>query len=120
MEELIRPDKSVFVKIGSTIRRIQSKDILYVDCEGNVSTIHLQDGKTLTCVRLLKLLEQDLAGANFLRIHHNCLANMSEVEEIRYIDARKRQLVLSEGTVLDISYRKWKAVKEALLRNHKL
>ena len=60
MEELIRPDKSIFVKIGSTIRRIQSKDILYVDCEGNVSTIHLQDGKQMTCVRLLKLLEQDL------------------------------------------------------------
>lgn len=120
MEERIRPDKSVFVKIGSTIRRVQSKDILYVDCEGNVSTIHLQDGKKMTCVRLLKLFEQDLAGTHFLRINHNCLANMAEVEEIRYVDARKRQLVLSDGSVLDVSYRKWKQVKEVLLEDHKL
>lgn len=120
MEERIRPEKSIFVKTGSTIKRIQSKDILYVHCEGNVSIIHLQDGKQMSCVRLLKLMEEDLAGTSFLRINHNILANMAEVEEIRYVNARKRQLTLSDGTVLDVSYRKWKQVKEALLKDHKI
>ncbi len=120
MEERIRPEKSIFVKTGSSIKRIQSKDILYIHCEGNVSTVHLQDGKQLSCVRLLKLLEEDLAGTGLLRINHNILANMDEVEEIRYVNARKRQLVLDDGSVLDVSYRKWKQVKEALLQEHKL
>lgn len=120
MEERIRADKAIFVKTGATIRRIQSKDILYIHCEGNVSILHLQDGREKSCVRLLKLMEQDLAGANFLRINHNCLVNLDEVEEIHYIDARKRQLILSDGTALDISYRKWKNVKDALLRDNKL
>ena len=112
MEERILNEKSIFVKTGNTIKRIQSKDILYVQCEGNVSQIHLLNGSELTCIRLLKLIEQDLAGTGFVRINHNCLANGAEVEEIRYI---KRQLVLSDGTGLDISYRKWKPVKTALL-----
>lgn len=115
MEERIRADKAIFVKTGAIIKRVQSKDILYIQCEGNVSTLHLRDGKRMSSVRLLKLIEQDLAGTAFLRINHNCLANLDEVEEIRYIDARKRQLILSDGTALDVSYRKWKAAKEALL-----
>ena len=45
MEERIRADKAIFVKTGATIRRIQSKDILYIHCEGNVSILHLQDGR---------------------------------------------------------------------------
>lgn len=115
MVERIHVDKAIFVKTGTAIKRVQSKDILYIHCEGNVSTLHLRDGKQMSSVRLLKLIEQDLAGTAFLRINHNCLANLDEVEEIRYIDARKRQLILSDGTALDVSYRKWKAAKEALL-----
>lgn len=115
MEERIRADKAIFVKIGATIKRVQSRDILYIHCEGNVSILHLRDGKQMSSVRLLKLMEQDLAGTPFLRINHNCLANLDEVEEIRYIDARKRQLILSDGTALDVSYRKWKSAKVALL-----
>ena len=120
MEEHLRPDKSVFVKTGTRIKRIQSKDILYVTCEGNISTVHLQGGKQLSSARLLKLVEKDLAGTPFLRINHNCLANLDEVEEIRYVNARKHQLTLSDGTVLDVSYRKWKQVKDALLKDSKL
>lgn len=120
MEEHLRPDKSVFVKTGYRIKRIQSKDILYVDCKGNISTLHLQGGKQFSSARLLKLVEKDLAGTPFLRVNHNCLANLDEVEEIRYVNARKHQLTLSDGTVLDVSYRKWKQVKDALLKDSKL
>lgn len=108
-------DKPVFVKTGHIVKRISGRDILYVSCEGNVSQLSLKDGSRLTCVRLLKLFEEDLAGAGFIRINHNCLANVAEVMEIRYVNARKRQLLISDGSVLDVSYRKWKAVKEALL-----
>lgn len=120
MEERIRADKAIFVKTGTAIKRVQSKDILYIHCEGNVSILHLQGGKQMSCVRLLKLVEEDLAGTSFLRINHNCLANLAEVEEIHYIDARKRQLVLTDGTVLDVSYRKWKQVKTVLLKDGQL
>lgn len=117
MEETIKAERTLFVKSRTTIKRVQSKDILYIHCEGNVSYFHLQGGKQMRCVRLLKLVEQDLAGTSFLRINHNCLVNLAEVEEIHYIDARKRQLALSDGTVLDVSYRKWKPVKMALLKD---
>ena len=108
-------EKTLFVKVDRLIKRISSREILYLTCEGNVSQIHLVGGGAMTCTRLLKLFEEDLAGAGFCRVNHNCLVNLEKVEEIHYIDARKRQLILTGGVVTDISYRKWKAVKSALL-----
>ncbi|MBQ9451557.1 MAG: LytTR family transcriptional regulator [Bacteroidales bacterium] len=108
-------EKVLFIKSGPTIKRVHSGEILYIQCEGNVSRLVLLDGTEMVCVRLLKLFEEDLNGAGFIRINHNMLANLSEIIEIRYVNARKRQVVLTGGTVLDVSYRKWKSVKEALL-----
>lgn len=115
MEKNKVQEKALFIKSGPTIKRVRSGEILYVQCDGNVSHLYLLDGSELVCVRLLKLFDEDLAGAGFIRINHNILVNLAEVVEIRYVNARKRQVVLSGGTVLDVSYRKWKAVKEALL-----
>lgn len=108
-------EKALFIKSGPTIKRVISRDILYIQCEGNVSRLNLLDGTEIVCVRLLKLFEDDLSGAGFIRINHNMLVNLAEVTEIRYINARKRQVILTGGVELDVSYRKWKSVKEALL-----
>ncbi len=115
MDFFNKPEKPLFIKTGHVVKRISGSDILCITCEGNISQLFLKDDNSLTCVRLLKLFEEDLSGAGFIRINHNCLVNMAEVEEIRYVNARKRQLVLSNGMVMDVSYRKWKAVKEALI-----
>ncbi|MBQ9659829.1 MAG: LytTR family transcriptional regulator [Bacteroidales bacterium] len=108
-------DKALFVKTGSAIKRVLGSEILYIQCDGNVSHLYLLDGTELICVRLLKLFEEDLSGAGFIRVNHNVLVNLGEIVEIRYINARKRQVVLTGGVVLDVSYRKWKPVKDALL-----
>ncbi len=63
-------EKAIFVKSGHSIKRVLSSEILYVQCEANVSRLFLLDGSELVCVRLLKLFEQDLDGAGFLRINH--------------------------------------------------
>ncbi|MCR4859272.1 MAG: LytTR family transcriptional regulator [Bacteroidales bacterium] len=115
MDNANATERALFIKSGPTIKRILSSDILYIQCDGNVSQLFLTDGTEMTCVRLLKLFEQDLAGAGFIRINHNILVNLSEIVEIHYVNARKRQVVLGGGVVLDVSYRKWKSVKEALL-----
>lgn len=94
-------EKAIFVKSGHSIKRVLSSEILYVQCEANVSRLFMLDGSELVCVRLLKLFEQDLDGAGFLRINHNVLVNLSEIQEIRYVNARKRQVVLT-GEELEI------------------
>jgi len=110
-------EKPVFIKSGRSVKRISGDDLLYVSCTGNISHLHLKDGSTLDCVRLLKLFEEDLAGAGFIRINHNCLVNLAEVKEIHFVNTRKRVLALSNGENVEVSYRKWKNVKEALLGN---
>ena len=115
MEQKTAVEKSLFIKTGPTIKRVVSTDILYIQCDGNVSRVYMRDGSAHVCVRLLKLFEQDLEGAGFIRINHNILVNLAEILEIRYVNARKRQVILTGGVMLDVSYRKWKSVKTALL-----
>ena len=116
MEQKNNPaETTLFIKTGHVVKRVLCGEILYVQCDGNISHITLMDGSELVSVRLLKLFEEDLAGAGFIRINHNLLVNLSEITEIRYVSSRKRQVVLSNGAVLDVSYRKWKQVKETLL-----
>ena len=108
-------EKSLFIKSGPTIKRVMSSDILYIQCDGNVSHLYMLDGSEIVCVRFLTLFVQDLTGTDFIWINNNTLVNLHEILEIRYVNARKRQVILTGGVVLDVSYRKWKAVKEALL-----
>ena len=56
MESKIIAEKSLFIKSGPTIKRVLSSDILYVQCDGNVSHLYMLDGSELVCVRLLKRL----------------------------------------------------------------
>lgn len=107
--------RALFIKSGTSIKRVLSSEILYLHCEGNVTHLHMKDGSEISCVRLLKFFEEDLAGSGFLRINHNAVINFGEVQEIRCVNTRKRQVVLTGDVVLEISYRKWKGVKEALL-----
>lgn len=95
MEQKTAVEKSLFIKTGPTIKRVVSTDILYIQCDGNVSHVYMRDGSEHVCVRLLKLFEQDLEGAGFIRINHNVLVNLAEILEIRYVNARKRQVILT-------------------------
>ena len=36
-------EKSLFIKSGPTIKRVMSSDILYIQCDGNVSHLYMLD-----------------------------------------------------------------------------
>ena len=114
MENSITSEKTLFVKTGNSIRRVLSSDISYLRCEKNVTHLFLRDGEDLPCLRLLRLFEEDLAGCGFVRINHNIIVNLGEIREI-VMEGRKRVVVLTGGTALGISARKWRTVKAVLL-----
>jgi len=71
-----------FVKDGSTRKRINFTDILYIQAQGDYLSIHLVDSRLMilhTLSDFLALLPSD----NFVRIHRSTILNLAKVD---YVD----------------------------------
>lgn len=82
---------------------IDIRDIICLQAEGNYTTICL-DSQKLLVSRPLKEFEDLLPGGAFLRIHHSHIINKDKV--VRYIRGEGGQVVLSNGSTLDVSKRR--------------
>ncbi len=91
----------VFVKVS---------DIIYCEASSNYTIHYFADGKKQLVTRTLKEYEDLLTDCDFFRIHNSYLVNLNCIKQ--YIRGEGGQIVLSNGTVLDVSKRK----KEAFLR----
>jgi two-component system LytT family response regulator len=84
-------------------RFIDIHDICCLHAEGNYTTICMETEKHLVS-RPLKEFEDMLPGGTFLRIHHSHIINKDKV--VRYIRGEGGQVVLSNGSTLDVSKRR--------------
>jgi two-component system LytT family response regulator len=85
--------------------RFQSLDgIVYLEANLNYTYIVLTDNTRLLVSRNLKEFEELLPAVEFLRIHHSHIINRKYVD--RYIRGEGGQVVMQNGTVLDVSKRK--------------
>ncbi|NOS94204.1 MAG: response regulator transcription factor [Cyclobacteriaceae bacterium] len=90
----------VFVKVS---------DIIYCEASSNYTIHHFADGKKQLVTRTLKEYEDLLTDCDFFRVHNSYLVNLNCIKQ--YIRGEGGQIVLSNGTFLDVSKRK----KEAFL-----
>lgn len=88
-------DQLVFLNIA---------DIIFLQAESNYTIIHTQKGKKYTVSKTLKDFEELLPAPFFIRIHHSHIINQKEVQ--RYIKGEGGQVVMKNGTVLDVSRRR--------------
>ena len=85
--------------------RFQSLDgIIYLEANLNYTHIVLADNSRILVSRNLKEFEDLLPPAEFLRIHHSHIINRKHVD--RYLRGEGGQVVMHNGTVLDVSKRK--------------
>jgi len=82
---------------------INLEDIIYLEANDNYTNIYLISQKFLVS-RTLKNLEDMLPAETFLRIHHGTIINKSYVE--KYIRGDGGQVLMRNGTTLDVSKRK--------------
>ena len=85
------------------LRFIDIHDICCLRAEGNYTTICMKNEKHLVS-RPLKEFEDILPVESFLRIHHSHIINKDKV--IRYIRGEGGQVVMSDGSTLDVSKRR--------------
>jgi two-component system LytT family response regulator len=83
---------------------VNTNDILSVIADGNYSRFNLQGKKQIMVSNNILAYEQLLEGLGFLRIHHSHIVQVAQIA--RYIKGRGGQVIMTDGSALDVSERK--------------
>ncbi|WP_454045494.1 LytR/AlgR family response regulator transcription factor [Chryseobacterium sp. Marseille-Q8038] len=107
----MQPSQTTLLKdnriILSTLQGFKIVDIAsIIRCEADSSytTFYLTNKTKIMVSKTLHEFEPILLEQNFFRIHHKHLINIDHLQE--YIKGRGGQVVMSDESVLDVSYRK--------------
>jgi DNA-binding LytR/AlgR family response regulator len=76
-----QPNDHVFIKSGSTLKKIFYTDILFVEALQNYVAIHTKDKKYITYLTF-KSIEENLPPAEFLKVHKSYIIQLSKIEGI--------------------------------------
>lgn len=102
-------DETIAVTLGTMIRRIRRSDVRYAQAQGDYARLHTDTASYLVRVPISDL-EQQWAGAGFLRVHRSFLVSISGVTSLRL---GSRPVVTVSGVDLPISRRLLPAVRDA-------
>lgn len=91
--------------------RCRFRDILYIESMGHVLTFKKTNGSLFVQYGSLKATQTVLSGHGFLRTHKSYLVNQRYIEEIG-----RRDIRLTDGTVLEMGRDRRKALIEAMRR----
>ena len=90
-----KSSKTIFIKDGKTIHRVNVKDILYVEGTKNYVTVITTKKEIMTLITMKEMLSR-LPENTFFRIHKSYIINFHHVEEI------EREQVKIKGKLIPI------------------
>lgn len=104
-------DKTIVLKEKGKARQFFIENIIYVECDGYVSTVHLNNGEEQESFAiLLKEIEKKVNGYGFFRINRNTIVNLKYFKS--FVAGRKRCFETRNGIEMKISRRKWCVFKK--------
>ena len=103
------PISKIAIPTMEGLQMIQVDSIISCESDSNYSILRLKNQKKLIVSRTLKEVEELLDEHSFIRVHRCHLANLNEVE--KYVKGEGGYLVMSDGSVIDVS----KSRKEMLV-----
>ncbi len=104
-------DKTIVLKEKGKVRQFFIENIVYVECDGYVSTVHLNNGdKPEFFAILLKEIEKKVNGYGFCRINRNTIVNLRCFKN--FVAGQKRCFVVEDGTEMKVSRRRWCVFKK--------
>lgn len=108
VEQRIHQLEKIELNLPYETRYVYRDDILYFQIENGVFAL-LKDGTKLSLVNeTLKEIEATLSDS-FVRVNNNVLINFSKVD---YLDVKNHKIIMLNGTIISVSVRRWKKVKE--------
>ena len=73
--------KSVFVKDGNQLVKVNPENVLYIEATGNYQSIHKEDGTLLSLIQMNELLKL-FKNSRFVRVHKSYAVNIDKIESI--------------------------------------
>lgn len=108
VENRIHQLEKIALSLPYETRYVYRDDILYFQIENGIFVL-LKDGTKLSLVNeTLKEIEAMLSDS-FVRVNNNVLINFSKVD---YLDVKNHKIIMLNGTIISVSVRRWKKVKE--------
>jgi DNA-binding LytR/AlgR family response regulator len=111
-------DETIAVELAGVTRYVKRSDITFVEAKGDYVRLHTRTAAHLVRTPLAAL-EQRWAEAGFLRVHRQFLVNAAFVETLRASGGRLT-VDLGGGQSVPVSRRHTAAVREALVRRHRI
>jgi two-component system, LytTR family, response regulator len=91
---------------------VEMGDIIYLEAKSNYTEIFVKDIPKITVAKTLKEFDDLLPSSAFVRIHHSYLINKHHV--LKYIKGEGGQVVMRNGTILDVARRKKEEFMKAI------
>ena len=108
VENRIHQLEKIELNLPYETRYVYRDDILYFQIDNGIFFL-LKDGTKLSLVNeTLKEIEAQLSDS-FIRVNNNVLINFSKVD---YLDVNNHKIIMLNGTIISVSVRRWKKVKE--------
>ncbi len=93
--------QKIAIPLHDSILFFNIEEILYVESEGNYSTLYIKNKKPVVTSKTLRHFEDLLSGYSFFRVHASYLINLTEVAVFRKTDGGT--VVMSNGAEVKIS-----------------
>ncbi|MBV4131505.1 LytR/AlgR family response regulator transcription factor [Holdemanella biformis] len=108
VEQRIHQLEKIALNLPYETRYVYRDDILYFQIDNGIFVL-LKDGTKLSLVNeTLKEIEATLSDS-FVRVNNNVLINFSKAD---YLDVKNHKIIMLDGTIISVSVRRWKKVKE--------
>ncbi len=80
---------------------VPTRDILYCQAESNYTNVVLAGGKKILVSKVLKEIDEALAGTDFFRIHNSYLVNLNHIT--KFVRGDGGYVVMQDGASVGIS-----------------
>lgn len=111
-----RPDDQIAVELAGVTRFISRGDVHFVEADGDYVRLHTAQSTHLVRTPLATL-EREWQDSGFVRIHRSLLVALPHVSEVRMESGRCSVVV--NGTVLSVSRRHARELRDVLVRRHR-
>jgi len=109
----IDPDAQIFIRDGESCHFVKLKEIHLVNVDGNYSRVFFRDQKAFLS-RSLSYVENKLAGHRFFRANRQQIINLEFIRSIEPAIGDGLSITLKNGTVVEVSRRQAKDLKDKL------
>lgn len=113
--DAVETDEPTMLRIKDAGRYyfIPREDVIWIEAAGDYSLLHTAE-KEAAVRRAIKLLEDELPGDQFVRVHRSTIISTSHIREIRMLQKGEAQILLT-GDVTVRTSRSYKDVIQHLI-----